>query len=59
MKTKTVALTKEQLRDPQFVNKALMGALSVKGTAVVRRKDGGISYKDPSKAGQFHEENLE
>lgn len=58
-KIKTVTLTKEQLRDPAFVNKALMGAMKVEGTAVVRRPDGSISYSDPSKAGQFHEENME
>jgi hypothetical protein len=38
------------------VNNALLKALKIEGTAVVRKKDGTISYSDPAKAGQFNEE---
>lgn len=74
IKTKTITLTQEQLKDPDQVNaallqameakkkysdnKAALGKISIKGKAIVRKKDGSISYKDPSKAGQFAEEKL-
>ena len=58
MKTKTIKLTKEQLSDPKFIQEALLNAIEIKGTAVVRKPDGTISYKDPSKAGQFNEDIL-
>ncbi len=57
LKTKTVTFTKEQIQNETMrVNNALLKALKIEGTAVVRKKDGTISYSDPAKAGQFNEE---
>ena len=39
-------------------NLAIMGKVEVKGSAVVRGKDGNAKYEDPSKAGTYNEDNL-
>ena len=39
-------------------NLAIMGRVEVKGSAVVRGKDGNAKYDDPSKAGTYNEDNL-
>ena len=57
-KLKTVHFGPEELKDKAAINKALLKAVKIKGTAVVIKPDGSISYKDPSKAGQYHEEKI-
>lgn len=47
-----------QPKDPTGLINLLLNATEIKGTAVVRTKDGSIRYNDPAKAGQFNEETL-
>jgi hypothetical protein len=58
MKTVKVELTPNgQIKDRSMIE-LLLNATEIKGTAVVRTKDGSIRYNDPAKAGQFNEEVL-
>lgn len=45
-----------QPKDPAGLINLLLNATEIKGTAVVRTKDGSIRYNDPATAGQYNEE---
>jgi uncharacterized Fe-S cluster-containing radical SAM superfamily enzyme len=60
-KTKSVEIALDetgQPKDPDGLINLLLNATEIKGTAVVKTKDGSIRYNDPAKAGQFNEEVL-
>lgn len=58
--TKTIKLSKAEIdaMTPEEFNQALMKAVKIEGTVVVRDKDGNIKYDNPELAGTYHEENL-
>jgi hypothetical protein len=45
-----------QPKDPAGLINLLLNATEIKGTAVVRTKNGSIRYNDPATAGQYNEE---
>lgn len=60
-KTKQVEIeldSQGQPKDMDGLINLLLNATEIKGTAVVKTKDGSIRYNDPAQAGQFNEERL-